>query len=216
MSLQIRHVSLRDADSPLALADWRQRIAALYAYVQNHDDPVEAWKAWFETRNWLFKNHPMSPLPKEKRANYDGVPVYPYDPAWRFAVDVAPIDGVPITINVGADGNILMSPLCETVGLTESLGKELTIWWINGYGGGVFLPFNDLTNGTETYGGGRYLLDSIKGATLGSDEEGRIILDFNFAYFPSCAHNVDYVCPLSPSENALSVAIKAGERSSDC
>ena len=60
---------------------------------------------------------------------------------------------------------------------------HLELFWLEGYGGGVFLPFRDATSGGETYGAGRYLLDTVKGADLG-EEEGRLVLDFNFAYNP--------------------------------
>lgn len=68
----------------------------------------------------------------------------------------------------------------------------------------LFLPFGDLTNGTETYGGGRYL-------NLQAPEEGDVlVIDFNKAYSPYCAYNPRYSCPLIPEENQLAVAIRAG------
>jgi uncharacterized protein (DUF1684 family) len=82
-----------------------------------------------------------------------------------------------------------------------------------GYAGGLFLPFRDATNGTETYGAGRYLLDAAKSADLGGDPERRsLILDFNFAFQPSCAFDPRWSCPLSPPENRLDLRIEAGER----
>ena len=90
-------------------------------------------------------------------------------------------------------------------------GGTLTLFWMEGYGGGLFLPFRDLTNGHETYGGGRYLYDTIKGADLGAGN-GEIVLDFNFAYNPSCAYSPRWVCPLSPPQNTLAVRLEAGER----
>jgi hypothetical protein len=86
----------------------------------------------------------------------------------------------------------------------------LTVFWILGYGGGLFLPFRDATSGAQTYGGGRYLLDTIKHADLGSSD-GCLILDFNYAYNPSCAYDSRWHCPLAPQENWLSVPILAGE-----
>ena len=91
-------------------------------------------------------------------------------------------------------------------------GGELILYWIMGYGGGVFLPFADETNGVETYGGGRYLLDTIKGADLGTAPDGRVILDFNFSYCPSCAYSPRWVCPLPPPANRLRASVRAGER----
>jgi uncharacterized protein (DUF1684 family) len=86
----------------------------------------------------------------------------------------------------------------------------LSVFWVMGYGGGIFLPFRDQTYQKETYGGGRYLLDTIKHADLGGDSSG-LVIDFNYAYNPSCAYNPRWVCPLSPIENRLSVPIRAGE-----
>jgi hypothetical protein len=96
--------------------------------------------------------------------------------------------------------------------LGEALGGELTLYWLQAYGGGVFLPFRDATAGTETYAGGRYLLDTIKGADLGRAPDGRAIVDFNFAYNPSCSYSDRWVCPLSPAENNLPEAVRGGER----
>ena len=87
----------------------------------------------------------------------------------------------------------------------------LEAYWLEGYGGGVFVPFRDDTCGQETYGGGRYVLDTVKGADLGTDGD-RLILDFNFAYNPSCAYDAGWVCPLAPPANFLPLAVTAGER----
>ncbi len=105
-----------------------------------------------------------------------------------------------------------MRPFARSGGLQAALGSELTFYWLLGYGGGVFLPFADATSGRETYGAGRYLLDTIKGADLGAAPDGRVRLDFNFAYNPSCAYSPRYVCPLAPAANRLPAAIRAGER----
>jgi len=91
--------------------------------------------------------------------------------------------------------------------------RRLTLFWLPEYAGGLFLPFRDATNGTETYGGGRYLLDSSKGADLGGDAAtGTVIVDFNFAFQPSCAFDPKWSCPLSPPDNRLDIPIAAGER----
>jgi uncharacterized protein (DUF1684 family) len=84
---------------------------------------------------------------------------------------------------------------------------------MEGYAGGLFLPFRDGTNGTETYGAGRYVLDTAKGADLGAAADGgSLVVDFNFAYQPSCAFDPRWACPLSPPENGLDVPVRAGER----
>jgi uncharacterized protein (DUF1684 family) len=69
----------------------------------------------------------------------------------------------------------------------------------------LFVPFGDLTSGSETYGGGRYLELERTSTTLYD-------LDFNRAYHPFCVFNIAYVCPVPPPENRLNVAIRAGER----
>lgn len=89
--------------------------------------------------------------------------------------------------------------------------QGLDVFWLDAYGGGIFIPFRDATNGTTTYGGGRYLLDTVKGADLGSTGD-RLILDFNYGYHPSCVHSSRWSCPLSPPENTLTIEVTAGER----
>ena len=96
---------------------------------------------------------------------------------------------------------------------TSSFAPTRELYWLEGYGGGVFLPVADATSGKTTYGAGRYVLDTVKGADLGTDGE-RLVLDFNFAYNPSCAYDPAWVCPLATPSNRLSVPIEAGERHS--
>ena len=98
----------------------------------------------------------------------------------------------------------------DSLGVVDVPGGTLDVHWIDVYGGGVFLPVHDATSGTLTYGGGRYVLDTVKGADLG----GALIVDFNFAYAPSCAFDPRWSCPLAPPGNRIDVAIEAGEKSS--
>lgn len=92
-------------------------------------------------------------------------------------------------------------------------GASLSVFWMEGYAGGLFLPFRDLTSGNETYGAGRYLLDTAKGADLGGDgASGELLLDFNLAYNPSCAYEPRWNCPLAPAENTLRQHVRVGER----
>ena len=91
--------------------------------------------------------------------------------------------------------------------------RGLALYWMEGYAGGLFVPFRDATNGTETYGAGRYLLDAAKSADLGGDRLRRtLVCDFNFSYQPSCAFDPQWACPLAPPENRLDLAVRAGER----
>ena len=198
-----------------ALWDWRRRVADLYGAVRAEREPRRAWRLWRETRDALFRDHPQSPLAPEARRRFAGLPFFPYDPALRFAVAIEPVAAeaaAAVTAEAGRDGALTLTPFARTRGLGEALGSELTLYWLAGYCGGVFLPFADDTAGHETYGGGRYLLDTIKSADLGADAEGRAVLDFNFSYNPSCAYSPAYVCPLSPPANRLAVPVRAGER----
>ena len=197
----------------LALWDWRRRVSALYADVRAERDPKIAWWRWRETRDRLFREHPQSPLELAQRATLRGLAYGDYDARLRFAVTLRPISGGPIArFDAGGDGTLTLTGFARTEGLTVSLGAELTLFWIEGYAGSVFLPFTDATSGRTSYGAGRYLLDTLKGADLGSDPGGRCMLDFNFAYNPSCAYSPRWACPLAPAENTLGVAIEAGER----
>jgi len=196
----------------LALADWRRRIAALYAGLRAMADPAAAHARWLEERGRLFSEHPMSPLPEAERAQFPGIAAFAYDPALRLHVRADAVEGPEITLDLGEDGTMRMAPAARTAGLAAALGGELTLYWIGGYGGGLFLPFRDATSGEESYGGGRYVIDAIKGADLGTDAHGRLILDFNFAYNPSCALNDRFLCPLPPPGNTLPAAVRGGER----
>lgn len=194
------------------LHDWRRQVADLYAAVRAMPER-EGWAHWRSVRDRLFREHPQSPLAASRRAQFRGIDCFAYDPALRFTVGMGPaIDREAIELEAGKDGTVTLIPFAMTIGLDAPLGRELTLYWIDGYGGGVFLPFGDATNGRESFAGGRYLLDTIKSADLGSDEDGGLILDFNFAYYPSCAYSEAWVCPLSPIENRLPVAIRGGER----
>jgi uncharacterized protein (DUF1684 family) len=192
------------------LWDWRREIAELYGRVRAAPGRP-GWEIWRAERDRLFAAHPQSPLDPEDRAGFAGLPYFDYDAALSFTVALAPCAGPPESIDLGRDGTIRLAPFARTAGLTERLGGELTLFWIEGYGGGVFLPFADTTSGRETYAGGRYLLDTIKGADLGRAGE-RAVLDFNFVYHPSCAYSDRWTCPLSPADNRLPLAVRAGER----
>lgn len=195
-----------------SLHDWRCQVADLYAAMRAMPGR-DGWMYWRSARDRLFREHLQSPLASARRAQFRGIDYFPYDPAMRFKVGLsAAIDREIIRLEAGKDGLMTLVPFAITQGLDSALGKELTLYWIEGYGGGVFLPFGDSTNGQESFAGGRYLLDTIKSADLGSSDDGELILDFNFAYYPSCAYSEAWVCPLAPTENRLPVPIRGGER----
>ncbi len=209
----------------LELADWRRQIAALYAQVRDlaAADPVAAWTHWRAVREWLYREHPQSPVPALERAAFQARH-FPYDPALRFETVVIPHSDGPVAAGANHDGAALAIPTSgggtmdfRRIGWVEAPfpggPHRLALSWLGGYAGGLFLSFRDATGGAETYGGGRYLLDAAKSADLGGDPTRRtMILDFNFAYQPSCAFDPRWVCPLVPPENRLDFPLRAGER----
>jgi len=172
---------------------------------------VAAWRSWRAARDELFRTHPQSPLPPERRESFAGVTFYPYDPAARVEGVVSPAAAERLEL-AGSAGS--RTPFIRVGRTTFELGGDelsLDLYWLDAYGGGLFLPFRDGSNGRVTYGGGRYLLDTVKGADLGGAGD-RLLLDFNFAYNPSCSYDPRWACPLPPPANRLAVAIKAGEQ----
>lgn len=199
---------------PLTLAEWRRTVAEHYAAVRaaSPGDPARAASVFRAARDRLFREHPDSPIAPDRRSSWPGIPWFPHDPAWRVVAAVEPIDARDEFKVDLADDGILR---CARVGRARfAIGGNaaaLALYWLEGYGGGLWLPFLDSTSGSVTYGGGRYLYDSIKGADLGVAPTS-IVLDFNFAYNPSCAYDERWSCPLSPPENRLPFAVNAGER----
>ena len=221
------------------VADWRRQISTLYAEVRGMaaNDPAIALAHWRAVRERLFREHPQSPIPAEARATFQAHH-FAYDPALRSEVVLqpAPPTGPGPLTGPGAPANGPGAPPNGPAGIALELpenGSEhlafnrigriqiplpgglrsLSVFWMASYAGGLFIPFRDATNGTETYGAGRYVIDSAKGADLGGDPaRGTLIIDFNFAFQPSCAFDPRFACPLAPPENRLDVPIRAGER----
>ena len=191
----------------LDLLDWKRRVFALYAEVRAAGDPEAAWRRWRDVRDELFATHPQTPLPPETRARFDGLPYFDYDPALRVLAEVEEAPHERRAIATSGE-----HPYSFTrFGRARIWDATLDLYWLDGYGGGVYLCFADATSGRDTYGGGRYLLDTVKGSDLGGDG-GRLVLDFNFAYNPSCSYDPRWVCPLAPPGNTLAAAIRGGER----
>lgn len=201
-------------------------------------DPELAWRTWRATREQLFREHPQSPVPGAGRAAF-AARHWPYDPRYRFEATVQPVDpdaaadafaaaaatrpeepastpafgGLTLALPVSTGG----AESFDRIGVVEvdlPAGRgRLGLYWMAGYAGGLFLPFRDATNGRETYGAGRYLLDTAKSADLGPGAApDSLVLDFNFAFHPSCAFDPRWSCPLAPPENLLSIRVEAGER----
>jgi uncharacterized protein len=222
----------------LELADWRRQVAAAWeTWRRDGDgDPAAATAAYRAGKDVLFRDQPQSPLLPERHASFRGLSYWPYDPAWRMTVRLEPFDAVPVgpheepaavAAPLGARGGPFgglalpnsgsANPSFRRIGQVALAGplagQQLAVFWLEGYGGGLFVPFRDATSGRETYGAGRYLLDTIKGADHGGDAAtGELLLDFNMAYHPSCAYDPRWSCPLAPPENRLAVPVPVGER----
>lgn len=198
-------------DDAATLLDWKRHIFSLYAAVRADGAPENAWRLWVQERDRMFAHHPQTPLAEGDPRRSSGLSYFQYDPSARVAGKVSPTE--PKTYDIATSGDGAYS--FERFGLvTFNLGGvnlELELYWLTGYGGGLFLPFRDATAGAETYGAGRYLLDTIKGSDLGWEGD-RLTLDFNFAYNPSCSYDPKWVCPLAPPPNRLDVEIHAGEK----
>lgn len=196
-----------DAVTALQVADFRRRVVGRYAQVRETSDAPRGHAGWAAGHASLLRGHPASPVLPEHRGT--DVQVARYDPAFRFVVPLDPAPHERIEVPTGTDGVVGY----ERVGRVslDDLGS-LDVWWHAGYGGGLFVPFRDATCLDGGYGGGRYLLDTVKGADLGTDGSGaRLVVDLNFAYHPSCAYDPRWACPLAPPGNVLDAAVPVGE-----
>jgi len=201
------------------LADWRRRVSTLYAEVRQmaDTDPTRALTHWRTVRERLFREHPQSPVPAEARARFKALQ-FEHDPELRFEVALEPAPppapGAPaLELPNSGEDLLSFSRLGRITVPFDDRPRTLSVFWMSGYAGGLFLPFRDATNGHETYGAGRYLIDAAKGADLGGDPaRGTLVIDFNFAFQPSCAFDPRWACPLAPPENRFDRPIRAGER----
>jgi uncharacterized protein (DUF1684 family) len=213
----------------LDLYDYRRRVAALWQEREHAlragQYPPVVWQRFCAQKDALYAGHPQSPLPAARRAGFGGLRYFPYDAAFCVEADLTPEPAARDRDPVPAPAHAV--PLCPAARLSFVLGGQprvLTVYWVDVYGGGLFVPFHDATSGAETYGGGRYLFDTVKGsdflmlsggpaapAAFGYGG-GRVLLDFNYAYNPSCAYDVRWTCPLAPPDNRLGVPIRAGEQ----
>jgi uncharacterized protein (DUF1684 family) len=186
----------------LELADYRAATARMYL----QDTDLAGFRV---RRNELFGRHPQSPI--ADRAGFRGLRYFPPDPGAVAEVDVRPAKG-EIDIDTGGEDGVVHY---TRAGILTTPWGELSLWWIAAYGGGLFLPVRDGTCGTEAYGGGRYLTDTVKG-THGRGVQllggGRVRLDMNYLYNPSCAYDDRWLCPLAPPENRVTARIAAGEQ----
>src|SRR5712691_2401704 len=202
------------------LYDFRIRNASLYREraraVLAGEDAVETWQRFRAGRDELFAAHPQSALDEEQRKQFKALSYFPYNPAMCVVAQVdTDIEAATFTVAMNAQEPMTMTRAARLHFELEGQAVSLSVYWLEVYGGGLFLPFRDTTCPVESYGGGRYLFDTIKGSEFlpvpGIKNFKRIMLDFNYAYNPSCAYNYRWICPLAPMENRLNVAIRAGE-----
>jgi uncharacterized protein (DUF1684 family) len=194
----------------LDLLDYRRRVNEMYDAVRSlrERDPRAAHRLWRDRRDELFRSHPQSALPESGRPAFRGLPYHDYDPAFAFTAKVRSVTRESYDVDTSTGGVIRF----VRFGAVDLPIGTLEVLWLDEYSGGVFLPFRDATSGKTTYGGGRYLLDTAKGADLGSSGD-MLVLDFNFAYHPSCVYDPKWTCPLAPLSNRLTAAVEAGELS---
>jgi uncharacterized protein (DUF1684 family) len=198
----------------LTLLGWRRAVHALYAEVRAATDPAAAHAAWVDGRDALLATHPDSPVTAEDRATFRGARIAPYDPALRFEVEMDPdVEPHRLEVPTATDGVVPF----DRIGVLRlpDVG-DLDVWWLGSYGGGLFVPVKDALAGRETYGGGRYLIDTVKGSDLGGEVDrvtgrGTVVADLNFAYNPSCAYDPAWMCPLAQPGNVVPVELRVGE-----
>jgi uncharacterized protein (DUF1684 family) len=188
----------------LTLADYRERVARIYL--------AETDLAEFRRqRGELLLTHPQSAIPAAEKAEGKGPRYFPANPDARVTVPFTQVDG-ELEIDTGGDDGVVHY---RRMGTLHTPWGPLALWWLQAYGGGMFLPLRDGTSGPGgSYGGGRYLTDTVKG-TFGRglvvEENGQVTLDFNYLYNPSCAYDDRWACPLAPEENRITEPIEAGE-----
>jgi uncharacterized protein (DUF1684 family) len=185
---------------------WALGLTLLIGCSSPPEDYASKIAAEREQKDEMFRGDPNnSPVKPEEQAKFLPLSYFPIDESYAVPAQLEPApERIAITMptstgklrNVERIGmlkfNLKGQPLKLTAFLEEGSQR-------------LFVPFSDLTSGTETYQAGRYMnLDPSPG--------GIYIVDFNIAYNPYCYYNADYDCPLPPAENRLPVPIRAGER----
>ena len=195
----------------LDLLAYRREVSAIYAEVRRRGACEETWRWWTARRDELFAEHPASPFVAGD-VDFDGLVYHDYDPALHLGeLELRPAE--PYELAIGhSGGGVTPARRFATVGLeVDGAPGRVSVFWLDVYGGGVFVPLRDATNGESTYGGGRYALDTAKAADLGGSG-GRLTIDLNFAFHPSCVHDPRWSCPLAPPDERLETPVVGGER----
>ena len=152
----------------LELAHWRRRVAELYGRVRSSADPEQGHGLFRAGRDALFRDHPQSPLNAADRSLFSALDYFAYDSSYRVLGAVHPeSSGERFELDLGDDGRAGFRTVGWVRFQLHGQTCSLNLFQLEGYGGGLWLPFSDQTSGHESYGGGRYLYDTIKGADLG-------------------------------------------------
>lgn len=172
----------------------------------SHAERVQQNRA---AKDEAFRLSDESPIPEAERATFAGLDYFPTDSAYNVPASIVEDRSAePVIIELATSRNTV-DRLARVGTITfrlNGLTYSLTAFAAAADGlDRLFVPFGDLTNKEETYGGGRYL-------NLDRTPTGLYDLDFNMAYNPNCVYDVRWTCPLPPPENRLQVAIRAGER----
>lgn len=159
----------------------------------------------------FMKNHPQSPLDHEQRQDFEGLDYYDYNQDLDLEVEVERFpEDEPMVVMETNTGDAREFKRWGRFTFQVN-GEEATmVIYSDAHGHEFFMPFKDSTNGSETYGAGRYMDDHRPGFRQLGPEHFEI--DFNYAYNPYCAYSPAYSCPLPPRENWLKVSIRAGEK----
>ena len=174
----------------------------------HYNEPVSELSEFRRAKDDFFANHPQSPLTPEQRRGFRGLKYYDENPALAVVVEPELFESPELVDMQTSTGD--SAPYLRWARVrfeVEGQPAELTVYR-DPVSGDLFLPFQDVNAGGETYGAGRYL-------EVEELPDGRLLLDFNYAYNPYCAYNDAWSCPLPPPENRLRVAIRTGERSFD-
>ena len=154
-------------------------------------------------KDLFFGSDPNSPLTPEQRSNFEGLHYFPENPELALELKIEEFAEQAMVEIQTTTGDIRTYRRFGKVHFeVEGQAAELTVYQTPH---GFFLPFVDSQAGPITYGAGRYLDPPVL-------DDGKLLIDFNYAYNPYCAYNELYSCPLPPAENRLKVAIKAGEK----
>jgi len=160
-----------------------------------------------------FRDWNTSPLPKKEIGSFTGLSYFPANDAFNVEAAFKKVSGEkPFALPATNDTSYVYVKYGELYFTIHQTACTLSVYQSPEITSGkgqedyLFIPFTDLTNGKETYGGGRYLDFRIP-------KEEKVNIDFNYAYNPYCVYNpTGFYCPIPPKENQLLVRIEAGEK----